>query len=145
MQNNQISTVVMVGGGGLVFDKWINYHSQLNICIANVFLLKNKHFQSYGFVHVQVITYGRLKSLSGFCCTYMCMHYKMYFVLNKDKELFVITYETHPSLTQCRKFLPTNREGGGGSLYFNKHKLILMHPSFIVKSTVVIKPDFTTF
>lgn len=43
-------------------------------------------------------------------------------------------------------FLPTNREEGGGeSLYFNKHKLILMHPSFIVKSTVVIKPDFTTF
>lgn len=84
-----------------------------------MFLLKNKNFQSYGFVHVQVITYGRLKSLSGFCCTYMCMHYKMYFVLNKDKGLFVITYhETHPSLTQCRKFLPTNRErereGGGG-------------------------------
>lgn len=78
----------------------------------------------------------------------MCMHYKMYFVLNKDKALFVITYhETHPSLTQCRKFLPTNREGGegGGSLYLNKHKLILMHPSFIVKSTMVIKPDFTTF
>lgn len=110
-------------------------------------LLKNKNFQSYGFVHVQVITYGRLKSLYGFCCTYMCMHYKMYFVLNKDKDLFVITYhETHPSLTQCRKFLPTNREReGGGSLYFSKHKLILMHPSFIVKTTVVIKPDFTTF
>lgn len=82
-----------------------------------MFLLKNKNFQSYGFVHVQVITYDRLKSLYGFCGTYMCMHYKMYFVLNKDKDLFVITYhETHPSLTQCRKFLPTNRGGGGGGV-----------------------------